>query len=141
MHPSRQIRRFHNESARRLGDFERCRIEVASLYLFCYVKAFAFHAWRSSMSLRFLSVFVIMLANVFTAGCQATRTAGRKVGQAAVAIPLFVAEGLINGIFDSDETIVEQDQRERRERQWKQHWRDHPNDNPAMHEAFRDDYE
>lgn len=93
------------------------------------------------MSLRFLSVFVIMLANVFTAGCQATRTAGRKVGQAAVAIPLFVAEGLINGIFDSDETIVEQDQRERRERQWKQHWRDHPNDNPAMHEAFSDDYE
>lgn len=74
-------------------------------------------------------------------GCQATRTASRKVGQAVVAIPLFIAEGLINSVLDSDETLIEQDRRERTDRQWKQHWRDHPNDNPAMHEAFKDDYE
>jgi hypothetical protein len=86
---------------------------------------------------------LIVMAFVFACatGCQATRTAGRKVGQAAVAIPMFVAEGLINGVFDSDETIIEEDRRELRERRWKQHWRDHPNENPAMHEAFKDDYE
>jgi hypothetical protein len=94
-------------------------------------KEFAFRAWRSSMSRKYLSIVVVAFATISVTGCQATRTTGRKVGQAAVAIP----------IFDSDETVVERDQRERRERQWKQHWRDHPNDNPAMHDAFKDDYE
>jgi hypothetical protein len=86
---------------------------------------------------------LIVLASISLCmfGCQATRTAGRKVGKAAVAIPLFVAEGLINGMLDSDETIIEREQREHRERQWTQHWRDHPNDSRAMHEAFKDDYE
>lgn len=93
------------------------------------------------MRFRYFSILVLALATAFTTGCQATRTAGRQVGQAAAAIPMFVVEGLINGIFDSDETIVERDRRERRERQWKQHWRDRPNENPAMHEAFKDDYE
>jgi hypothetical protein len=74
-------------------------------------------------------------------GCQATCTAGRKIGQAAFAVPSLVAEGIIRGIFESDETISERDRRERQERQWKQYWREHPNENPAMHDAFKDDYE
>lgn len=74
-------------------------------------------------------------------GCQATRTAGCKIGKASVAATSFIAKGIINGIFDSDdETIFEKERRDQRERRWKQYWREHPDENPAMHDAFRNDY-
>lgn len=88
-----------------------------------------------------LSLMVLALVSQCTLGCQATRTVGRKTGKATVAVPLFVAEGLINGILDSDETILERERRERQSQQWKQYWRDHPDENHSMHEAFKDDYE
>lgn len=75
------------------------------------------------------------------AGCQATRTAGHRIGKVAVAVPLIIAGVLIDGIFDSDETTSEKACRESQDRQWKQYWRTHPNSNPAMHDAFKNDYE
>ncbi|MCA9190410.1 MAG: hypothetical protein KDB03_01555 [Planctomycetales bacterium] len=92
------------------------------------------------MSLRYFSTLPLLLAAVGTSGCQATRITGRKVGQAAVVIPIFVAETIINSVLDSNETMLEQEQREIKEQQWKQHWRANPNENPAMYEAFKDDY-
>lgn len=88
-----------------------------------------------------ISFLALASISLCTFGCQATRTAGQKVGKAAVAVPLFVAGGLINGILDSDETIIERERRERQERQWKQYWREHPDENRSMHEAFKDDDE
>jgi len=71
-------------------------------------------------------------------GFQAISTAGRRIGKVSVAVPLFIAGGIINEIFDyNDESFFE---RERRKRPWKQYWRERPDENPAMHEAFKDDY-
>ena len=70
-----------------------------------------------------LNLIVLPSLVLWAIGCQAARTAGHKVGQAAVAVPVFIAKGVITGIFDSDETILERDHRERHERKWKQHWR------------------
>jgi hypothetical protein len=78
---------------------------------------------------------------VLCCGCQSMRTAGRRAGEIALKAPLFVAEGIVNGILDTDETLAQQEARENQEREWKQHWRDNPNTNRAMHEAFKDDYE
>lgn len=88
------------------------------------------------MNHRCLSLVVLLPLMLCVTGCQASR----KVGQAAAAVPLVIVDGIINGLFDSDETIFERDHRERRDRPWKQYWRDHPSENPAMHEAFKDDY-
>jgi hypothetical protein len=85
-----------------------------------------------------IGLFAIML---FATGCQATRNVGHNVGRAATAVPFFFLEALLNGIFDTDETFMEREDRRHLERKWKQHWREHPDSNPEMHEAFKDDYE
>ena len=87
---------------------------------------------KRTVKLLVISVSACALA----AGCQATR----KVGEVAVAMPFLVAEGLIDGLFESEDRVVDLDRRERRNREWKQHWQDHPEVNPAMHDAFKDDY-
>lgn len=86
-------------------------------------------------------LFFITVALPGAAGCRATQKASHQVGKAAVAVPILLVEGLVDSIFDSDESGMERIHRERSEREWKQYWRDNPNENPAMHEAFRDDYE
>ena len=80
------------------------------------------------------------MAWTIASGCQATRTVGKKVGVAVVLTTCFLGNALINGLLDSDETILEKEARQKRERAWKQHWRDHPNDVPAMTERYKDDY-
>lgn len=84
-----------------------------------------------------LSRALLIATLLVGSGCQATR----KVGQFAIGVPIALTKGLIEGILDTDETILEKERRLARDRAWKQHWRDHPNDSPAMHEAFKDDYE
>lgn len=86
-------------------------------------------------------LFFLTVTLLNAVGCQATQKASHQVGKAAVAVPILLVEGLVDGIFDSDESGMERVHRERREREWKQYWRDNPTENPAMHEAFRDDYE
>lgn len=68
--------------------------------------------------------------------------AAKKTGQVAGGATAWLAGAMIDGILDGDdETPIEEYERERRERKWKQHWREHPDVNPAMTAAFKDDYE
>lgn len=80
---------------------------------------------------------IAILASI--SGC----TAARKTGEESTNATDWIAEGIISNIFDDndDETIFEQEHRERNERKWKQAWRDNPNVNPAMTAAYKDDYE
>jgi hypothetical protein len=50
----------------------------------------------------------------------------------------YIVEGLLNGIFDSDENLSEQVAREQNEEEWKQYWRDNPTANPKMTNAYSD---
>ncbi len=86
------------------------------------------------MGFKNLRPILLLLFMLSLTGCHATR----KVGQAVVAIPLFVAEGLISGIFNSDETPIERARREQREQELKRFWGENPEKRPPMHEAFMD---
>ena len=70
-------------------------------------------------------------------GCQASR----DVGKGVVAVPFILAEGLLDGLLDDEDSFVDRERRQSQRRQWKQYWRDHPEESPAMHDAFKDDYE
>ncbi|WP_168564953.1 hypothetical protein [Crateriforma spongiae] len=83
------------------------------------------------------STIVVIILILGVGGCAAVQ----KTGEVAVGATAFIAEGIINGIFDNDESILERDHRERNERRWKQVWRDNPDVNPAMTAAYKDDYE
>jgi hypothetical protein len=74
-------------------------------------------------------------------GCASACATGGKAGKTTFALPWLVAKGCVDGWLERDETAIERDRREQRDRQWKQHWRDHPDENHAMHEAFRDDFD
>lgn len=93
-------------------------------------------AWRPPMNNGRIRWIVVLPIVFCVTGCQATRTATRRIGKIAVAVPLFIMKGM----FDSDETSDEKDPHDSEERKWKQFWRAHPNMNPAMHDAFKNDY-
>ncbi len=56
---------------------------------------------------------------------------------------VLLAAGLVAWMWldDDDETIIEQQHRERDQQRWKNAWRDNPQVNPAMTAAFKDDQE
>ena len=72
-----------------------------------------------------------------------------KTTDAVKKTALFVGKGVLlaGGLVawmwldNDDETIIEQHNRERNERRWKNAWRDNPDVNPAMTAAFKDDHE
>lgn len=86
------------------------------------------------MKIRYLIAFVALATST---GCAAVR----KTGAVAAYATAGIAIGIINGIFDDDETMLERDAREKNERRWKQAWRDNPGINPAMTAAYKDDNE
>lgn len=71
-----------------------------------------------------LAAYFIVMAT----GCQSTRSIGG-----------WLADGLIDSVFDSDKTYSEQISRERQEDGWKSYWRDNPSVNPKMTEAFAEE--
>lgn len=72
-------------------------------------------------------------------GCTPVRRLGTLTKTATLATAGLVTEGVLNGIFDSDETAHEQIDREDHERGWKHFWRSNPDMNPAMAEAYAND--
>jgi hypothetical protein len=86
------------------------------------------------MKVRYV-IAAVVLASI--TGCAAVK----KTREVAVGATAWLTEGIVNGVFDRDETIIEQDHRERNERKWKQVWRDNPDESPTMTAAFKDDHE
>ncbi len=79
---------------------------------------------------------LLLVAGVCLTGCTPVRRAGSIVKTATLATTAFVAEGVLNGLLDSDESSSEKICRKDQERRWKEYWRDNPDRNPAMTEAF-----
>ena len=79
---------------------------------------------------------LLLVAVASLTGCTPARRLGSIAKTATYATTAFVAEGVMNGLLDNDESDAKRIGREDYERRWKQYWRDNPDRNPTMTKAF-----
>ena len=73
------------------------------------------------MKSRYASL-LLQIVCISTSGCTPARRLGSMVGYAALAVPVIVADGLVNGLLDNDESPSEKLAREDRDEAWKGYW-------------------
>ncbi len=89
------------------------------------------HRWKPPIYFVF-----VLIACLLICGCVTARRIGIATGKVALAAPFFLAEGLIDGLLDSDESNSERLRKKRIDEDAKRYWLANPHLNPQMTEAI-----